>query len=235
MTLDQFVAKYNGRPVDVDHAYGPQCWDLAEAYCEEVLNIPKAPWSLDTGDGTAYGSFNIFPAHNAQYFDKIIHQHGDHIELPKTGDLIIWTRLLPGSEGAGHVAVCLADGGANNFTSFDQNWGGQFAHRLAHDYSYVVGFLRPKSLEPRPATVPITIAAPTITSAPLPPTEPTPVTPPIQSNIVPPATATTTATLNLPTQTGTQNPIAIKSRWWQTVINWLSRLIPKIKIVRNKQ
>ena len=28
MTIDQFIQTYNGRAVDVDGAYGGQCWDL---------------------------------------------------------------------------------------------------------------------------------------------------------------------------------------------------------------
>lgn len=147
MTIEQFVKKYNGKSVDVDgfpKGAKFQCWDLAEAYCREVLGIK--PTALATGDGTAYGTFNIFANPNPKNFTKVIRSRaGGLIKVaPRFGDLVVWTNKLPGSGNSGHIAICLANGGGRAFTSFDQNWIPQKSFRIAHNYDYVVGYLRPK-------------------------------------------------------------------------------------------
>mgnify|MGYP001558528093 CR=1 FL=1 len=146
LTLGQFVAKYNGKAVDIDKTYGPQCWDLAEAYCREVLGIKDKPFALATGNGTAYGTFNIFPNPNPKNFTKVVRNHGLIKFRPKFGDLVVWHSRLPGSGGAGHVDICLANGASRNFTGFDQNWRGKYSYREAHNYDWVVGYLRPKKV-----------------------------------------------------------------------------------------
>lgn len=149
LSIDQFVTKYNGKAVDIDKAYGPQCWDLAEAYCREVLGIPANPWALPTQDGTAYGSYRYKPDPISTYFSRVGRKRtplGILNSRPKRGDLIFWLPTLPGSGGAGHVDICISDQSQNkrSFLGFDQNWAGKYAHRVTHDYTYVQGYLRPK-------------------------------------------------------------------------------------------
>lgn len=72
--------------------------------------------------------------------------------VPQAGDIIVWGPNLPGSGGAGHIAVCLQPLlGTGTFISVDQNWGGKTVHKVTHNYSYVVGWLRFKSQAPAPA------------------------------------------------------------------------------------
>lgn len=150
LTVGQFVASRNGKQVDMDGGFPKvnpyQCWDLGEDYARNVLGIPANPYALPTGDGTAYSSFNEFdnlPKLQA-HFTKVVRSHRLIKLTPKYGDLVFWSRLNPGSEGAGHVDICLANGSSHNFTGFDQNWRGPYAYREVHNYDYVVGFLRPK-------------------------------------------------------------------------------------------
>lgn len=42
MTYQEFKNKYNGKYIDFDGYYGPQCWDLAQYYFTEVLNLPTS-------------------------------------------------------------------------------------------------------------------------------------------------------------------------------------------------
>lgn len=42
MTYQEFKNKYNGKYTDFDGYYGPQCWDLAQRYFTEVLNLPSS-------------------------------------------------------------------------------------------------------------------------------------------------------------------------------------------------
>lgn len=75
---------------------------------------------------------------------------------PQPGDIVIWNDALPNSGGAGHIAVCIqAFPGTGTFQSFDSNWGGKYCHRVTHNYSYVIGWLRPRIAAPAaPAPVP---------------------------------------------------------------------------------
>lgn len=78
----------------------------------------------------------------------------DYIEntagaVPQAGDVIIWGSTLPGSGGAGHIAVVLQVlPGTGTFISVDQNWGGKTVHKVTHNYDYVVGWIRFKSAAP---------------------------------------------------------------------------------------
>lgn len=76
--------------------------------------------------------------------------------VPQAGDIIIWGPTLPGSGGAGHIAVCLQPfPGTGTFESVDQNWGGKTVHKVTHTYAYVVGWLRFKNAAaPAPAPAP---------------------------------------------------------------------------------
>src|SRR2546422_790417 len=108
LSLDQFVSKYNGKYKDVDRDYGPQCWDLVEAYAEEVFGLPSNPYTIQTGDGKAEGVINLFRNPLPKYFTKIARNHRFYKATPKKGDIIVWSGSLPGSGGAGHIAICLA-------------------------------------------------------------------------------------------------------------------------------
>lgn len=132
MTLEQFIKKYDGKPIDTDGAYGPQCMDLMNQYTVDVLGLP-----LNTlAASTAYISFlNGHPD-----FEKIYNEYG---QKPQPGDIIYWnTKVGP----SGHVAVYVDGWGDKEFTSFDQNWPtGSISHLQKHDYYGVAGWLRYKN------------------------------------------------------------------------------------------
>jgi len=153
VSLQEFVAKYNGKSKTVDGNYPTkqpyQCWDIAELYCREVLEIPHNPWALPTGDGTAAGSYLLMPPDISTYFlrkKRVRVPTGILNSRPQYGDLVFWSKELPGSGGAGHVSICLSPYEQNRygFLGFDQNWSAPKALRTAHNYSYVLGYLRPR-------------------------------------------------------------------------------------------
>lgn len=152
ISLDQFVHKHDGDPVDEDLQFGAQCWDLAEAYCREVLGIPAKPYALPTKDGTAYGSYLYKTELGlSKYFSRLGRKSilgiGIINSRPQRGDLVYWLPTLPGSGAAGHVDICLSNTKDNKhgFLGFDQNWSGKYAHRVTHDFAYVAGYMRPKA------------------------------------------------------------------------------------------
>ncbi len=122
LTLDQFRAKYNGKGIDYDGAFGNQCVDLMNQYLVEVLGISN-PIQVLPGDTAA----NIYKNYNGTQFDKIANTPTG---VPQAGDI---------------VAV-FVQGDVNSFRSFDQNFPtGSLCHDQNHpDYSNVLGWLRKK-------------------------------------------------------------------------------------------
>lgn len=142
MNLNKFVRKYNLKSVDVDGYYGAQCWDLVAEYSRHVVGVPgkNYPYGLPTGNGCACGVYGLFKDPLKKYYKKIKYAKG---HKPQAGDIVVWNCSLPGGYGCGHIAIVLT-ASKKSFTSFDQNWGGKYAHKVGHDYWHVVGFLRPK-------------------------------------------------------------------------------------------
>ena len=91
MTYQEFKNKYNGQYLDWDSCYGPQCWDLAQYYFKEVLDVPS--WVLS---GCGYVSKMLYPPKRNdldQYFDEV------SIYEMYQGDVVIWDDPTP------HIAI----------------------------------------------------------------------------------------------------------------------------------
>ena len=91
MTYQEFKKKYNGKYVDFDGYYGSQCWDLAQLYMVEVLNLPT---SILSGCGNVRNML-VEPKLSLllKYFDEV-----KTTEM-KPGDLCIW------GAPSNHIAV----------------------------------------------------------------------------------------------------------------------------------
>lgn len=126
MDLHSFISKYSGETVlynKQDESLRGQCVQLVCFYVEQVLKSPVV-WA---------------DAH--EWWDSPNYQRVGVSEL-QPGDLVVWQSTLPGTYGSGHIGIFYykVPGG---FVSFDSNWGGKFAHLVTHDFSYVLGGLRP--------------------------------------------------------------------------------------------
>lgn len=89
MTYQEFVNKYNGKYIDFDKYYGAQCWDLAQYYFTEVLELPSYILS-----GCGLVSNMLYPPKRAQLDEFFNEVPIDHM---KQGDVVIWDY--------GHIAV----------------------------------------------------------------------------------------------------------------------------------
>lgn len=142
MTVDEFIAKWNGKALDFDGAYGNQCWDLAAQYSREVVGVQGGAWEvMPTGpNGGAIEVFTVFKAPLGTYYDKIANSP-DPTNLPKKGDLVIWNWGT-----FGHIALCLGATPAS-ISVFEQNSPvGSLCHITnAKQWSGCVGWIRPKS------------------------------------------------------------------------------------------
>jgi hypothetical protein len=128
MTFQQFIAKYNGKFVEVAGPNSPnQCTDLANAYLMEVLGQ----------EPIKYANAKDFPARVNDSWSWILNTPEG---IPSPGDMVIWDGEY------GHIAIFI-DGDASRFNSFDQNYpAGTPAHMQSHTYlrPKVLGWLHPK-------------------------------------------------------------------------------------------
>lgn len=139
MTLEQFIAKWQGRYCDYDSYYGPQCVDLANQYLGEVLSLPPLSGNAVDLWETAPASYTRVP--------------NGPTNMPPPGAVIIWHQdAAAGTTQYGHVAV--ADEAITMaFISFDQNWPtGAPCHSQAHTYDGVTGWLLPPGLSTPPSS-----------------------------------------------------------------------------------
>ncbi|MEI7632016.1 MAG: CHAP domain-containing protein [bacterium] len=153
MTVDDFVAKYNGQPVDFDRAYGNQCWDLVAQYSHEVVGLQGGAWEvMPTGaNGGAIEVFTIFKDPLGTYYTKIANSP-DPNNLPVKGDIVIWNWGT-----YGHIGLCLG-ATQSSITIFEQNSPvGSYAHITANkQWAGCVGWIRPKvNVAPTPLAVPV--------------------------------------------------------------------------------
>lgn len=137
MNYSQFVSKYNGKGVDWDGQFGNQCVDLVAQYVKEVYGAE--PIYANAADWWAG-----FTGQVAQKFTKVAN---GPTNVPKQGDIMIYSKDLPGSGGYGHIEIFDKKTGPGRYQSFSQNWGGQYAHMVEHtdNYKYVLGWLTPKA------------------------------------------------------------------------------------------
>ena len=92
MTYQEFKNKYNGKYVDYDGAYGYQCWDLAQYYFTQVLNVPDSVLSgCQWVKNMVLWNWKYDELMN--YFDEI------DVHCMTAGDVCIWTG------GDGHIAI----------------------------------------------------------------------------------------------------------------------------------
>lgn len=94
MTYVEFRDTNMNNYLDWDGEYGPQCWDLAQCYVTQVLEVPS--WVL-SGCGVAK-KLLYEPKINdlLTYFDEV------SVYSMEQGDLCIWDF---GGDSAGHIAV----------------------------------------------------------------------------------------------------------------------------------
>lgn len=127
ITLEEWAVAVNGRAIDLDGLFGPQCVDLVNDYIRRV-------WGHATVRGNAVDF--ALPGHvpNAFWTRNLA------ANKPDAGAIVVW-----GSDGVlthqyGHVAVALAATPLFLLT-MDQNWNGRSEARMVcHTYQAVLGW-----------------------------------------------------------------------------------------------
>lgn len=165
ITLSAFIAKYNGKFIDFDRAWGPQCVDLVQEYLKECLNRgPLGGNAIDEyGEDSPHWVWTRNDPHNLG-------------QIPPRGSVMIWGRDARIGTGIyGHTAVVITSD-RNGFVSFDQNWPlNAPCHPVKHSYLGIIGWGVPRA--PVVVKPPVVNPSP-VTKPPQPPPGPVAVQPP---------------------------------------------------------
>ena len=133
--LDQAPADANNwiksfRNVDYDGRYGAQCVDLFNFYNRDVVGA---------GFIGVNSAFQLYSAAPTSKYDKL-----PASATPRKGDVAVWASTLPGSGGAGHVAIVLS-GGGGSIQVFEQNAPrGNASVVRTESTAHLIGYLRPR-------------------------------------------------------------------------------------------
>ncbi|KFI84491.1 CHAP domain protein [Bifidobacterium reuteri DSM 23975] len=141
MNIDQFAAAYNGKTVDVDKAYGGQCWDLWSRYAQDVAGVPQSATNTSNGyAGSVYTTTYDQQSALRDRFDRLPAN-----ATPAKGDVAFWGQA-PATPYT-HVAIVLADQGGS-LLCLTQNPGA--THQAAITKNGLLGYLRPKTIDATP-------------------------------------------------------------------------------------
>jgi hypothetical protein len=113
MDLQEFVAKYKGKVVDFDGAYGAQCVDLARQYMAEVWGFTKQPEAV-------IGASVFFFQHSQRPIQYKLCNCVPYTGAvqPPIGALLIFKSS--GTNQYGHIAICL-NTTSQDMTVFEQD------------------------------------------------------------------------------------------------------------------
>ena len=134
MDIQEWINSVNGKTIDMDGAYGGQCWDLWSSYARNVYGIPAA--DTNTVDGYAASVYtqrydrskalqNAFTKESANY-------------TPTYGDVAFWKR-----SGMNHVAIVVRDNGNGTLQTISQN--PNRAGYLNISKNGIIGYFHPRN------------------------------------------------------------------------------------------
>lgn len=106
MTLTEFIKNNQGRKVDFDGKFGPQCVDLYRAYCRDVLDIQQTPGVVGAKDIIKK------PGVLKVTFDSVLADYS-------RGDVLVWDGTS--TNPYGHVAILVEVYNTKNFIVFEQD------------------------------------------------------------------------------------------------------------------
>lgn len=112
MNLQEWINSVNGKTIDMDGAYGGQCWDLWSHYAQHVYGIPQA--DTNTVDGYAASVYTARYDRSRALQNAFTKESANY--TPTYGDVAFWKR-----SGMNHVAIVVKDNGNGTLTTMSQN------------------------------------------------------------------------------------------------------------------
>lgn len=143
MNIQEWMNSVNGQVVDMDGAYGGQCWDLWSSYARNVYGIPAA--DTNTVDGYAA---SVYTARydRSQALQNAFTRETDNY-TPSYGDVAFWN-----GAGMNHVAIVVKDNGNGTLSTMSQN--PDKAGYVTLSKAGIIGYFHPRSTN-TPAPAPI--------------------------------------------------------------------------------
>lgn len=132
--VNAFVAQYNNRFVDYDGRYGAQCVDLFNYYNRDVVKASFVSVNY---------AYQLWGAAPTNKYSRV-----SASSTPQKGDVAVFSSSLPGSGGAGHVAIVLSQVNSTTLSVFQQRVrlsNGSYSPSIVSNSSksYLLGYLRP--------------------------------------------------------------------------------------------
>lgn len=112
MNIQEWINSVNGKTIDMDKAYGGQCWDLWSSYAHYVYGVPIA--DTNTVDGYAASVYTARYCNSRALQDTFAKKSANY--TPVYGDVAFWKR-----SGMNHVAIVIKDNGNGTLTAMSQN------------------------------------------------------------------------------------------------------------------
>lgn len=151
MNIQEWMNSVNGQVVDMDGAYGGQCWDLWSSYARNVYGIPAA--DTNTVDGYAASVYTDRYNRSQALQNTFTRETGNY--TPVYGDVAFWN-----GAGMNHVAIVVKDNGNGTLSTMSQN--PNKAGYLTIGKNGIIGYFHPRTANtpaPAPASNNVTVIA----------------------------------------------------------------------------
>ena len=149
MDIRTWMNTVNGKIIDMDGAYGGQCWDLWSSYARNVYGIPAA--DTNTVDGYAASVYTARYNRSQALQNTFAKESADY--TPTYGDVAFWN-----GSGMNHVAIVVKDNGNGTLSAMSQN--PNKAGYVTLSKVGIIGYFHPRSASapaPAPANNTVTI------------------------------------------------------------------------------
>ena len=141
MNISEWMNSVNGQVVDMDGAYGGQCWDLWSSYARNVYGIPAA--DTNTVDGYAASVYTARYDRSQALQNTFTREAGNY--TPVYGDVAFWN-----GAGMNHVAIVVKDNGNGTLNTMSQN--PNKAGYVTLSKNGIIGYFHPRTANtPAPA------------------------------------------------------------------------------------
>ena len=134
MDIQTWMNSVNGQVVDMDGAYGGQCWDLWSSYARNVYNIPAA--DTNTVDGYAASVYTARYDRSRALQNAFTREAGNY--TPVYGDVAFWN-----GHGINHVAIVVRDNGNGTLSTMSQN--PNKAGYVTLNKAGIIGYFHPRT------------------------------------------------------------------------------------------
>ena len=134
MDIQTWMNRVNGRVVDMDGAYGGQCWDLWSSYARNVYDIPAA--DTNTVDGYAASVYTARYDRSRALQNAFTREAGNY--TPVYGDVAFWN-----GNGMNHVAIVVRDNGNGTLSTMSQN--PNKAGYMTLNKAGIIGYFHPRT------------------------------------------------------------------------------------------